>query len=153
NNREITGSEARGGRGLEDPPHPCGISATWVRSAKCDSRVPAERASAREEPGPSGTFLSGKNPGFRCTPSGLRYARLFVGLAPMPTGASLIFTMSNSAVFFVPAARCCARVLLSPEYCLQPHQLGWDCILTSKRSQDTNCSRRVMPATTRQSRG
>jgi hypothetical protein len=27
--------------------------------------------------------------------------------------ALFLFTMSNSAVFFVPAARCCARVLLS----------------------------------------
>src|SRR5262245_40373259 len=27
--------------------------------------------------------------------------------------AQFLFTMSNSAVFFLPAARCCARVLLS----------------------------------------
>src|SRR5262249_5116430 len=35
-----------------------------------------------------------------------------LGGGPERVAAIFLFTMSNSAVFFVPAARCCARVLL-----------------------------------------
>src|SRR5262245_44540497 len=69
----------------------------------------------------------GTNPGLRhsasktrvnalMAPSGLRAqakgaARHALGRAGR-VAAIFLFTMSNSAVFFVPAARCCARVLL-----------------------------------------
>ncbi len=41
-----------------------------------------------------------------------------VSSAPLPMRRSrlLIFTISNSSSFFVPAARCCARVLLSSSH-------------------------------------
>jgi hypothetical protein len=34
------------------------------------------------------------------------------GTMPMRRPRHVLFTMSNSAVFFVPAARCCARVFI-----------------------------------------
>jgi hypothetical protein len=61
----------------------------------------------------------GANPGLRFAPSGLRQlaqetrAEAHARRGHERVAAILLFTMSNSAVFSVPAARCCARVLLS----------------------------------------
>src|SRR5262245_22490344 len=91
------------------------------------SRVPAKRARvsrASAEPGPRFSALGVLGPwvpGLQRTAReerALRCARdtqyflvprcICIRVAVLP-----LFTMSNSVVFFVPAARCCARVLLS----------------------------------------
>ena len=57
------------------------------------------------------SVLSPLGPGSRCARPGHERAKPRRANEPLPVAA---FTMSNSAVLFVPAARCCARVGLHP---------------------------------------
>jgi hypothetical protein len=54
-------------------------------------------------------YAAGRNAGWSRRPAS---ARISLSLRPRdPTRIVFLFTMSNSAVFFVPTARCCPRVL------------------------------------------
>jgi hypothetical protein len=89
--REMCEAQYRGRRSSS-----CG---PWVPArARVPAPCPKRRAGARAWPGHESVI--GRRGSSRARRGTERVA------------ASFLFTMSNSAVFFVPAARCCARVLL-----------------------------------------
>ena len=112
------------------------LRALWLESAATValvSRPSAASALARaeREPGPSATtrasqygcrlrsVVSPLGPGSRCARPDTRGERAKSRRAKRTVGRHSRFTMSNSAVLFVPAARCCARVCPSLRMCLR----------------------------------
>ena len=99
------------------------------------SRASAASALARAErdPGPTariakriyscrpGSRVSLRSPGHE---RGRSHGACDVAARAANRWPSSQFTMSNSAVFFVPAARCCARVLSSDRVRIRPEE-GW----------------------------
>ena len=114
---------ARRCRGARSLPVSCPGRVQRAPLARAEREPGSSARSAKRHPvmsplGPGSSLADARSPGTR---EGARTTRANSRLdEPL---AVAVFTMSNSAVFFVPAARCCARVCPCP-FASTPNE-GW----------------------------